>query len=128
METFLEEDYFDQLHHNPDKHGLIWKMLEKVLHFFVTIFILFGIIKFKIHFVDRNKLYRQISHVFITFHCYIFLKFTLIAFITYLFNLQVNSENSILYKFNCSSVGLFAPYARFDHQQSFEGMLSNQCQ
>lgn len=141
METYFKEECFNQLYDNPDLHGPIWVIIIKALQYFVTIFALLGILRFKLHFVDRDKLYRGISYAFITYNSYIFLKFTLIAFTTYLFNLQVNSESSILYKFNCSfnhnldfptylsdlkrpEFIRFTPYAKSNSQQSFEGTFS----
>lgn len=102
METFLKEQYFDQLFYETNQYGKVWTLIEKVLHFLIKIFALFGLVRFKVNFIENDKLYKWISYIIIAYNGYIFLKFSLIAFVTYLFNLQVDSENSILYKFNCS--------------------------
>lgn len=103
METDVSDKYKDGHYHDASEHGVVWAVLNEMLHLIVFVYTLYGMIQFKVKFIHAVKLVRWLSYLIIAHSWYLTIKFTVIAIVMYMFNEKLESMGTFsLTSHNCS--------------------------
>jgi len=103
VETHVSDKYKDSHYHDANEHGLVWALLNELLHLIVCVYTLYGMIQFNVRFIHATKLVKWISIIIVAHSWYLTAKFAFIAAIMYMFNKSLESMTDIsLADYNCS--------------------------
>lgn len=130
MEKHLEKEHH---FHDANKHGLVYRLLNEILHLVVLVYTLYGLISFDVKFIRTKRLVKYTTKVIVLCSWYLSIKFGLIALVGYFFNLELSMRNLHWDQFNCSSSNYNAVFRNtsiqgddhFSHvMQNFESMFT----
>lgn len=125
METLLSEDLRDEHFHDASEHGLVWLLLNKMLHTIVFVFALFGMIRFKVKFIHTVKLVKFISALNIVHSWYMTIKFILMTLLFYLFYSELEVRHIPISQLNCSLSNANQLFQIHKPIRQLEGLINN---